>query len=138
VTKTSEAPQIPLDGLANLSFNTASNRINSAGFEYDPAGNQTRAVINDGGTQQQYRYDCAGRLALVLDANGNVLATHAYGASNQRLMSVEGGGAEVFRLRGRTDNRRIRGVGGERVGLEDELCLSGQAIAGDDQRGRWD
>ncbi|MCI0393184.1 MAG: RHS repeat-associated core domain-containing protein [Acidobacteria bacterium] len=91
VTKTGSAPQIPLDGLASLSYNTASNRVTSAGFEYDPAGNQTRAVINDSGTQQQYRYDSAGRLAQVLDGSGGLLATHSYGASNERLMSVEGG-----------------------------------------------
>jgi RHS repeat-associated protein len=96
VTKTGAAPQIPLDGLASLSFNTANNRINTAGFEYDPAGNQTRAVINDSGTQQQYRYDCAGRLAQVLDGAGSVLATHSYGASNQRLVSVEGGMTKFF------------------------------------------
>jgi YD repeat-containing protein len=45
-------------------------------------------VINDSGTQQQYRYDCAGRLTQVLDANGATLATYSYGASNERLMSV--------------------------------------------------
>ncbi len=87
---------IPLDGLANLSYNASNNRINTPGFEYDPAGNQTRAVINASGTQQQYRYDCAGRLAQVLDASGNVLATYAYGAGNQRLMSVEGGVTKYF------------------------------------------
>jgi RHS repeat-associated protein len=96
VTKTGAAPQIPLDGLASLGFNTASNRINTSGFEYDPAGNQTRAVINDSGTQQQYRYDCAGRLTQILDANGNVVATHSYGASNQRLVSAEGGVTRYF------------------------------------------
>jgi RHS repeat-associated protein len=32
----------------------------------------------------------------VLDGNGNVLATHAYGAGNQRLMSVEGGVTRYF------------------------------------------
>ncbi|MCI0400653.1 MAG: RHS repeat-associated core domain-containing protein, partial [Gammaproteobacteria bacterium] len=91
VTKTGSAPQIPLDGLASLGFNTASNRITTAGFEYDPAGNQTRAVVDSVGTQQQYRYDAAGRLAQVLNADGSsVLATYSYGASNQRLKSVEG------------------------------------------------
>jgi YD repeat-containing protein len=29
-------------------------------------------VIDTGGMQQQYRYDAAGRLAQVLDGNGNV------------------------------------------------------------------
>ncbi len=81
---------IPLDGLASLSFNTASNRATSANFEYDPAGNQTKAVINSSGAAQKYRYDAAGRLAQALDANDNVQATYSYGASNQRLMSVEG------------------------------------------------
>jgi RHS repeat-associated protein len=87
---------IPLDGLASLSYNGANNRIDTPGFEYDPAGNQTRAVIDASGTQQQYRYDCAGRLAQVLDGSGNVLATYSYGADNQRLMSVEGGVTKYF------------------------------------------
>jgi RHS repeat-associated protein len=90
------AQSVPLDGLASLSYNGANNRITTAGFEYDPAGNQTRAVINASGTQQQYRYDCAGRLAQVLDGSGNVLATYSYGAGNQRLMSVEGGVTKYF------------------------------------------
>ncbi len=72
------------------------NRIITPGFEYDPAGNQIRAVIAASGTQQQYRYDCVGRLAQVLDASGNVLATYTYGAGNQRLMSVEGGVTKYY------------------------------------------
>src|SRR5262249_24939044 len=93
---TTQSGSIPLDGLASLSYNDANNRINTAGFEYDPAGNQTRAVTDASGTQQQYRYDCAGRLAQVLDGIGNVLATYSYGAGNQRLMSVEGGVTKYF------------------------------------------
>ena len=101
VTKTGDAPQIPRDGLASLSYNTGANRITSAGFEYDPAGNQTRAVIDDSGAQQQYRYDAAGRLAQVLSGDGTiVLASYSYGASNQRLMSVEGGVTKYFALDG--------------------------------------
>src|SRR5215813_11544472 len=46
--------------------------------------------------EQQYRYDCANRLVQVSDASGNVLATYAYGAGNQRLMSVEGGVVKYF------------------------------------------
>jgi RHS repeat-associated protein len=87
----SQSGLIPLDGLANLSYNAANNRITTPGFEYDPAGNQTRAVINASGTQQQYRYDCAGRLTQVLDANGTPLAIYSYVEGAQRLMSVEGG-----------------------------------------------
>lgn len=33
---------IPTDGIANLSYHTTNNRTNTAGFEYDSAGNQTR------------------------------------------------------------------------------------------------
>jgi RHS repeat-associated protein len=93
---TAQSGAIPLDGLANLTYNEANNRITTPGFEYDPAGNQIRAVVNDGGTQQQYRYDSAGRLAQVLDAGGNVLATYSYGAGNQRLKSVEGSVTKYF------------------------------------------
>ncbi len=87
---------VPLDGLSKLYYNAANNRLSNPGFEYDPAGNQTKAVVAAGGYQQQYRYDCAGRLAQVLDASGNVLATYSYGAGNQRLMSVEGGVAKYY------------------------------------------
>jgi len=93
---TTSSGSIPLDGLASLNYNDTNNRINTPGFLYEPAGNQTRAVIDASGTQQQYRYDCAGRLAQVLDGSGNVLATYNYGAGNQRLMSVEGGVTKYF------------------------------------------
>jgi RHS repeat-associated protein len=89
-------PVMGLDGFNNLTYTEVNNRIISPGFEYDHAGNQTRAVIDNSGTAQQYRYDCANRLVQVLDGSGNVLATHAYGASNQRLMSVEGGVTKYF------------------------------------------
>jgi RHS repeat-associated protein len=85
------AQSVPTDGLASLSYNGANNRINTPGFEYDPAGNQTTAIIDNSGTRQQYRYDCANRLVQVLDGNGNVMATYSYGAGNQRLVSIEGG-----------------------------------------------
>ena len=78
--------------MADAQSQTVNNRITSANHEYDPAGNQTKAVVDAAGTVQQYRYDAAGRLVQVLNANGSsVLASYSYGASNQRLMSVEGG-----------------------------------------------
>jgi YD repeat-containing protein len=88
---TAQGGAIPLDGLASLAYNTASNWINAQGFEYDPAGNQTRAVINSSGAQQQYRYDEANRLRQVLNADGAVIAEYEYGASNERLVTNEGG-----------------------------------------------
>ncbi len=89
---TTQSGSIPLDGLASLSYDPTNNRITTPGNEYDPAG----ILIRSSGTQQQYRYDCAGRLAQVLDGNGTVLASYSYGASNQRLMSVEGGVTKYF------------------------------------------
>jgi RHS repeat-associated protein len=89
-------PVMGLDGFDNLTYSAVNNRVISSGFLYDPMGNQTRAVIDNSGTAQQYRYDCANRLVQVSDASGNILATYAYGASNQRLMSVEGGVTKYF------------------------------------------
>jgi RHS repeat-associated protein len=90
------ASPVPLDGLANIGYNAANNRINTPGFEYDPAGNQTRAVVDASGRQQVYRYDCAGRLTHILDSNQVEVAVYGYGAGNQRLMSVEGGVVKYF------------------------------------------
>ena len=87
---------IPLDGLASLVYTnaqsqTVSNRITTPGYEYDPAGNQTRGQT-DGGMWQRYKYDSAGRLAVVMDDNSNPLETYSYGASNERLLTVYGNG----------------------------------------------
>src|SRR5262249_8937234 len=65
------AGSVPLDGLASLSFTNpqgqaTSNRITTAGYEYDPAGNLTRGQT-DNGVWLRYKYDAAGRLAQVLD-----------------------------------------------------------------------
>jgi RHS repeat-associated protein len=81
---------IPLDGLANLNYDTASNHITTAGFNYDAAGNQTRTVRTDG-SAQRFQYDAANRLIQVRDDYGYVLQTYTYGDSNERLISDEGG-----------------------------------------------
>ncbi|MBL8192046.1 MAG: hypothetical protein JNK38_28805, partial [Acidobacteria bacterium] len=53
-----------MDGLASLVYTnaqsqTVSNRITTAGYEYDPAGNQTRGQTENG-TWRRYKYDSAG------------------------------------------------------------------------------
>ncbi|MGE0886604.1 MAG: RHS repeat domain-containing protein [Blastocatellales bacterium] len=88
----SGAGSIPLDGLASLVYTnaqsqTVSNRITSTGYEYDPAGNQTRGETSSG-VWRRYKYDSAGRLAVVTDDGGSPLETYSYGASNERLMTV--------------------------------------------------
>lgn len=82
---------IPRDGHAALSYDTTTNRITTAGFEYDAAGNQTRSLLPDGVTKQRYQYDAAGRMVKVLDDSQNPLAVYTYGASNQRLIADEAG-----------------------------------------------
>jgi RHS repeat-associated protein len=97
VTKSGpNAGSVPLDGLASLGFTngqgqTTSNRITTAGYEYDPAGNVTRGQT-DNGVWLRYKYDSAGRLAQVLDDGSAAQETYSYGASNQRLKTVYGNG----------------------------------------------
>jgi RHS repeat-associated protein len=81
---------IPLDGLANVSYNAASNRINTAGFQYDKAGNQTRIVRADG-SAQKFQYDAANRLAIVRDDYGYVITSYTYGDRKERLIAEQGG-----------------------------------------------
>jgi RHS repeat-associated protein len=78
------------DGIASLSYNTATNRINNAGWDYDAAGNQTR-VQTTGGAWQRYQYDAANRLVYVRADNQSILSNYTYGASNARLSTEEGG-----------------------------------------------
>ena len=83
---------ISRDGHASLSYDTASNRITTAGFAYDAAGNQVRALIPGGTGSQRYRYDAANRLAQVrTDDNNTIIASHTYGCDNQRLITEESG-----------------------------------------------
>jgi RHS repeat-associated protein len=82
---------VPVDGHANLSYDPATNRITTAGFAYDAAGNQTRALISSGASQR-FQYDAANRLIKVkADDNITLLASYTYGDSNERLIAEEDG-----------------------------------------------
>ncbi|NOT62216.1 MAG: RHS repeat-associated core domain-containing protein [Acidobacteria bacterium] len=83
------------DGLALLSFTDAqnkvsTNRITTAGYTYDEAGNLTCGQ-SEGGTWQKYKYDTAGRLVETWtnDTPAVQLASYSYGASNHRLKQTE-------------------------------------------------
>jgi RHS repeat-associated protein len=100
----SASAPIPLDGLANLTYDAATNHITTAGFTYDAAGNQTRTLRTDG-SAQRFQYDAANRLIQVRDDYGYTLETFTYGDSNERLIAEEsgwrtyyacGGGAEYI------------------------------------------
>jgi RHS repeat-associated protein len=77
------------DGLAAVSYDPKTNRITSAGFAYDAAGNLTRSPRPDG-TWQRFQYDAAGRLAKVTDDAGAPLEIYTYGASRHRLATQYG------------------------------------------------
>lgn len=81
--------QVPLDGLANLAYDSATNRITTSGFTYDAAGNQTRIVRGDG-SAQKFQYDAANRLVKITDDYAYTVATYTYGDSNERLVAAEG------------------------------------------------
>jgi RHS repeat-associated protein len=87
---------IPADGHTSLAYDIASNRITTAGFDYDKAGNQVRALVA-GGSSQYLQYDAANRLVKV-KANDNltVIATYSYGDSRERLMVEEGGSRTYY------------------------------------------
>ena len=92
--------QIPVDGHGNLAYDQATNRITTAGFEYDKSGNQVRALIPGGGSQR-FQYDAANRLAKVkADDNVTVLASYTYGDSNERLSKEENGLRTYFACAG--------------------------------------
>jgi RHS repeat-associated protein len=75
------------DGVTSLSYDNASNRITSANYAYDAAGNLTRAVQADGSIQN-YQYDTAGRLASVTDGQGRSIESYSYGDTRHRLVTT--------------------------------------------------
>lgn len=79
------------DGIPNLAFDSTNNRITTAGFQYDVAGNQIRALAEDGTTWVKYEYDSANRLMTVKkdDANQTLLQAFQYGSTNARLIDYD-------------------------------------------------
>jgi RHS repeat-associated protein len=70
-----------------LSFNTATNQIDTNGYAYDAPGNLT----NDG--FHTYTYDAEGNITAV---DGGITATYVYNALNQRVRTVVGTTAMEF------------------------------------------
>jgi YD repeat-containing protein len=89
ITVTGGGSPVPSDGLASVSYNQATNRIITAGWEYDAAGNQTRLMRADG-TWQRHVFDAAGRLVKVQDNASQTQIINTYGASNHRLIEQIG------------------------------------------------
>ena len=89
VCPSASASPIVRDGLSSVSYDATSNRINSPGFSYDAAGNQTRALRADG-SWQRFEYDAAGRLVNVKTDSGFTLAAYTYDSANHRLITQDG------------------------------------------------
>ncbi|HZI46379.1 MAG TPA: RHS repeat-associated core domain-containing protein, partial [Pyrinomonadaceae bacterium] len=100
VTEALASVPIISDGHASLAFDATSNRINTAGWEYDKAGNQTRTQVSAGGAWQRYQYDAANRLAKVKTDAGTVIASYTYGDTKDRLMVDESGTRTYYMCEG--------------------------------------
>lgn len=92
---TQNSQTVPTDGLASLSFDATSNRINTSGYQYDLAGNLIRGQKPDG-TWQRYEYDAAGRLVKIKDDSNNLLETYTYGADRNRLINEAAGSQRTY------------------------------------------
>ncbi len=79
---------MPADGISGLAYDSASNRITTAGYEYDSAGNQTRALAADG-SWIRYEYDSSNRIQIVKKDDGTNLQAYQYGSTNVRLMDYD-------------------------------------------------
>ncbi|MEP6849079.1 MAG: RHS repeat-associated core domain-containing protein, partial [Acidobacteriota bacterium] len=85
---------MPADGIPNLAFNTANNQVttsNATGqFEYDVAGNQTKALDQDGSTWDLFEYDAANRLVNIKKASdSSLLQMQTFGVGNERIASTD-------------------------------------------------
>ena len=84
---------VPVDGIANLTTDAATNRITAAGYEYDVAGNQTKALAPAGlgVTSLKYEYDAANRISQVKKDDGPQTLVQAfnYGSTNARLIDYD-------------------------------------------------
>jgi RHS repeat-associated protein len=125
---------IPMDGLGSLSYNPVTNRVTSANFAYDAAGNQTQS--NENGQVNSYKYDAAGRLAEV-SSNG-LTHTYAYGASNQRLQMVEAGAqgsTTLYAWAGGQVIAEYNGVSSGMAWTKSYVYLGGRLLATDSTSG---
>lgn len=78
---------VPTDGLPTQTYQAQSNRITTANYQYDLAGNLVKGQAPDG-TWQRYEYDAAGRLKYVKkDSDSWIQQANEYGSSRQRVYS---------------------------------------------------
>ena len=80
---------MPLDGIPNLAYDNATNRITTTGYQYDVNGNMIRSLAEDGSTWIKYEYDAANRLNIIRkdDTNQTQLERFQYDSTNARVQS---------------------------------------------------
>ncbi len=95
-----DSSPIPIDGIPNLTYDNASNRITTNGYQYDVAGNQIRSLAEDGTTWVLYEYDAANRIQLIKkdDKDQTLVQAFQYGSTNARLIDYDplGTGRNTF------------------------------------------
>lgn len=92
-----DSSPIPLDGIPNLAYDTATNRITTTGYEYDAAGNQIRSLAADGVNWLLYEYDAANRIYIVKQdgTTPNNVQSFQYGSTNARLLDYDYGSSQL-------------------------------------------
>ena len=130
---------IPNDGLTALAYDTATNRITTTnatgGFEYDVAGNQTRALAEDG-TWIKYYYDTANRLSVVTKDDGTYLQAYQFSPSGSRMMNFDCITGEFIHYSnlGGNDSRRVSRIQCEHADLDEKLYLLRRRATFDNQQ----
>jgi RHS repeat-associated protein len=103
---------IPNDGIPSLSYNTGSNRIApGSGYEYDVAGNQTRALSQDGTNFIRYEYDAANRPVNIKDDSGNLIQSQQFGEGNDRISLTDPSANQITYYDGPTEYTEFGGNG---------------------------
>ncbi len=84
-----DSSPIPIDGIPNLAYDNATNRITTTGYQYDVNGNMIRSLAEDGSTWIKYEYDAANRLNVIRkdDTGQTQLERFQYDSTNARVQS---------------------------------------------------
>jgi RHS repeat-associated protein len=102
---------IPNDGIPALSYDTGNNRITTPGWEYDVAGNQTRALSQDGTNFIRYEYDAANCPVNIKDDSGNVIQSQQFGEGNDRISLTDASASQITYYDGPTEYTEAVGTG---------------------------
>ncbi len=113
--------------LINVSYNKQ-NQINN--WQYDQEGR----ITDDG---LKYRFDAMGRLSLITDEDGNLIAHHLYDAGGRRVRKLEDHQVTYYyRLHGTVVEEKIIQFETNEVTVKNYLYHAGEAIMTSISQGR--